>query len=152
MIINSFTGKYKFLSNFVYSPFTFNGSIWATVEHYFQAMKTNNSTYLEMIRLARCPSVAKQIGRKVILRSDWEQVKVKVMRRAVYSKFSQISSMKEKLLGTENILLIEGNTWHDNIWGDCKCEKCKDTLGQNLLGKILMEVREELIKRRESDV
>ena len=40
--------------------------------------------------------------------------------------------------------LLEGNYWHDNYWGDCKCKTCEKTEGQNKLGRILMIVRKEI--------
>lgn len=62
---------------------------------------------------------------------------------ALRKKFNN-SVLKKKLLATGDALLIEGNTCHDNYWGDCKCEKCKDIKGENRLGQLLMQVREEL--------
>jgi len=66
------------------------------------------------------------------------------MRSAVKAKFKQNSELLKLLIATKPHDLIEGNYWHDNIWGDCLCSRCKNIKGQNLLGKILMEVREEL--------
>lgn len=60
------------------------------------------------------------------------------------AKFTQNADLKQKLLNTDNAYLEEGNTWHDNIWGNCQCDKCKAVAGQNYLGKILMKIREEL--------
>lgn len=37
--------------------------------------------------------------------------------------------------------IVEGNYWHDNYWGNCTCDKCKNIEGQNKLGKILMKIR-----------
>ena len=54
------------------------------------------------------------------------------------NKFKQNEDLKEKLLATENEDLIEKNTWHDYYWGICNGR------GKNMLGKILMRVREEL--------
>ena len=62
----------------------------------------------------------------------------------VKAKFSQNENLRQMLLDTNNEELIEGNWWHDNCWGDCSCERCKDIKGQNNLGKILMRVREEI--------
>ena len=54
-------------------------------------------------------------------------------------------TLKERLLATGDEYLEEGTTgWHDNIWGNCSCEKCKNIPGENRLGKILMRIREEL--------
>jgi len=62
----------------------------------------------------------------------------------VYNKFSQNEDLKEKLLNTGEIYLEEGNWWHDNYWGQCNCYRCRNIHGLNKLGKILMQVRDEL--------
>jgi ribA/ribD-fused uncharacterized protein len=98
----------------------------------------------EEIRKAPTPGEAKRMGNRVILRSDWEDVKVDIMTEIVFRKFTQNEKLKKKLLATGDMELVEGNYWHDNIWGDCYCDKCKSTNGQNILGIILMEVRELL--------
>ena len=72
------------------------------------------------------------------MRSDWEEVKNKVMYEIVLAKFTQNSDLKEKLLATGDEHLEEGNTWGDTIWGTV------DGVGENRLGKILMRVRDEL--------
>ena len=84
------------------------------------------------------PNKAKAKGRNVILRSDWEQIKNKIMYEVCYAKFTQNPELKEKLLLTGDEELIEGNTWHDTYWGVC------NRRGKNKLGKILMRIREEL--------
>lgn len=84
---------------------------------------------------------AKKKGRKVNLRPDWESVKIDIMHQILKQKFSN-PSLKQKLLDTENAELIEGNTWGDTFWGvDISTGK-----GENHLGKLLMQVRDELRK------
>ena len=143
-MINNFDGEFAFLSNFAVSPIIYENKTWPTVEHIFQAMKTLDNTEREIIRLSATPGKAKRLGKKVTLRPEWESVKKSVMLTCVKLKFSQNSELKEKLLSTNDSLLIEGNNWHDNTWGNCSCEKCEHIAGQNLLGKILMQVRSEL--------
>ena len=143
-IINCFEGEHSFLSNFAHRPIIIKGKTWVTVEHIFQAAKTLDENIREQIRLAPTPGIAKQMGRKVHLRSDWEQIKQDIMLKSVRLKFRLSPGLKEQLLSTKDAVLIEGNTWHDNVWGDCRCSKCQEIKGENLLGQILMQVREEL--------
>ncbi|KKL13492.1 hypothetical protein LCGC14_2525210, partial [marine sediment metagenome] len=75
------------------------------------------------------------------LRSDWNKIRITAMRWVIGLKFDQNQELKEKLLATQNSILIEGNYWHDNYWGDCTCSDCKNIMGSNYLGKILMKVR-----------
>lgn len=147
--IDYFDGEYAFLSNFYDSPIEKDGILYPTVEHYFQAMKTLHPEERKEIAAAATPGKAKRLGRNVQLRFNWEQVKYQVMYDAVYKKFSR-EDLKASLLSTGDAELIEGNTWHDNIWGQCSCEKCKNIKGTNWLGKILMIVREELRHEKET--
>ena len=55
-----------------------------------------------------------------------------------------IPELRDKLLATGDQYLEEGNSWHDNYWGNCDCPRCKDTMGRNMLGQLLMQVREEI--------
>lgn len=136
-MIDSFRGQYYFLSNFYYpSRVIYEDWIYVTVEHAFQAAKTNDFYERIPIFLSLDPTKAKQLGRLVTLREDWEEVKDEIMYNLVTQKFTQSNYLKRKLLETHPQELIEGNWWGDTYWGVCR------GVGQNKLGKILMEVRE----------
>lgn len=137
------TNEWYELSNFY--PFGFiddDDLYWATVEHYFQAMKFSGEQdheYREKIRHASTPGSAKKLGqtRQLPLRKDWEKVKEDVMLYALRKKFSH-SKMSKKLLATENRHLYE-NSPYDYYWGIGQ-----EHTGKNRLGELLMQVREEL--------
>jgi ribA/ribD-fused uncharacterized protein len=147
-IINSFRAEYFFLSNFYPREVTHKKISYPTTEHAFQAEKSDDENVKIRISKLLKPGDAKSEGQKIRLRSDWEQVKLKVMEDILFDKFVQNPDLKKRLIDTEDASLIEGNTWHDNFWGDCYCNKCIGIPGQNNLGKILMKVRENLIKTR----
>jgi predicted NAD-dependent protein-ADP-ribosyltransferase YbiA (DUF1768 family) len=65
------------------------------------------------------------------------------MLQGLRLKFA-IPELAEKLLATGDAELIEGTTWHDNTWGNCSCPQCENIPGENRLGKLLMQVREEI--------
>ena len=93
------------------------------------------------------PDEAKHVSRELVrfIRPDWDNVKYDLMKKIVTEKFKQNPECLKDLLCTGNMELIEDTTgWHDNIWGECTCEECKSKEHKNYLGKILMEVREEL--------
>ena len=138
--IKSFRGSNEFLSNMYPCWAWLDGVSYPSVEHAFQAAKTLD---LEKRRLFQvCPvKAAKKEGRLVDLRPDWEKVKLDIMYSLLKSKFSD-AELKQKLLETGDKQLIEGNTWNDTYWGVCK------GVGENHLGKLLMQVRSEL---REED-
>ena len=142
-MINKFDGEYAFLSNFYDTPVVYNGITYKNTEAAFQAQKTTSiPKRLEFANFTA--SQSKKEGRKLALRQDWEEVKEQVMYEICLAKFTQNEDLKIKLLSTDGHHLIEGNYWHDNTWGNCTCEKCVSTQGQNRLGVILMEIRERL--------
>ena len=146
-IINSFKGSFNFLSNFSsYSFVDIKGIEWKTVEHFYQAAKTNNIKHKRIIVLCETPGKAKRLGREIDMIKDWDKRKIGVMYRALKMKFDQNLDIQRKLKSTFEYKLIEGNYWHDNYWGNCFCDKCKDITGQNYLGKILMVLRKGYTK------
>ena len=139
--IKMFTRDYHFLSNFSNSPIKMGEYTFLNGEAAFQSFK-DLSRMGEFQNLN--PSEAKKLGRKVKLREDWESIKYDIMYQVVLAKFSQNEDLKIKLLDTGEAFLEEGTLWHDNCWGNCRCNKCKDIVGKNYLGQILMRVRNEL--------
>lgn len=143
-MIKEFRNENFYLSNFYERPVTFNGITYLNNEAAFQSMKVVDLEERKSFANLTA-SESKKKGRKVILRPDWESVKFDYMYLICKAKFSQNIDLKKKLLSTMGEELIEGTTgWHDNIWGNCECPKCKNIVGQNHLGKILMRVRDEL--------
>jgi ribA/ribD-fused uncharacterized protein len=145
-MIGSFSGEFRFLSNFWQEP-GLSDRLWGypSMEHYFQAMKTLDQGERAKIRAASTPAQAKRRGRNVVLRDNWEEIKDEVMRVGLEHKFAVGTQLAEKLLDTGNEELVEGNYWHDNVWGNCTCVNCREIKGQNLLGRLLMGWRYELL-------
>lgn len=141
--ISEFKGINSFLSNFHPSTIMVDGNIYRTVEHAFQASKAVSRKDHEAVRLENTPAEAKARGRTIQIRGDWEEVKKVVMKKLVRAKFQQNKHLLDRLLATGEKELIEGNLWHDIVWGVCHCSR-HGGRGENLLGKILMEVRKEL--------
>lgn len=139
-MISEFDKEWAFLSNFYWSEIEFEGITYPTNEHFFQAMKTLDINERRAIANALTPGKAKRMGRRVTLRSDWEEVKEEVMFLGLCLKFAD-DQLADWLLETGDEELVEGTTWHDNEWGNCTCEKCKNIPGKNKLGKLLMKVR-----------
>lgn len=135
--IRSFDKYYFFLSNFYERPVVVDGNTYTNSEAAFHAFKCHERrgefTFLG-------PKEAKRLGRSVKLRPDWEQVKDDVMRKVVRAKFTQHEDLKQMLLETGDAILEEGNTWNDKYWGVDSVTRD----GKNMLGKILMEIRDEL--------
>jgi len=143
MPITRFSGNYRFLSNFhAVDPTVLWG--YPTIENFFQAMKTTNVDRRQPFKDCT-PGQAKRLGRRLTLRADWEDLKDEVMLAGLRAKFS-LPHFQKLLLDTGDEILVEGNVWHDNYWGDCVCTdqpNCQAD-GKNMLGKLLMQVREEI--------
>jgi ribA/ribD-fused uncharacterized protein len=141
-VINFYSTKdaYGCFSNFAPYPFEINGKVWRMSEHYFQAQKFAGTEHEEELRLVASPMVVARMGRsrQRPLRNDWEIVKDDIMREALQAKFTQNEELKKILLETGEAELVE-HTKNDSYWGDGG-----DGSGKNMLGRLLMELREEL--------
>ena len=95
------------------------------------------------------PNEVKNCGRQVknFNEKHWDEIKVKRMEEALRLKFSQISSLKQKLLNTGDSPMYECSPY-DKIWGVGMTEdeflSGAKPRGQNLLGLSLVKVRDEL--------
>ncbi len=135
-IISKFDNEYSFLSNFYPCEITFDNDVYPSVEHAFQAAKTNDKQDREKIRNAETPGKAKRLGRKVRLIDSWNEIRLPTMELLIDQKFNN-DVLKQKLIDTSDAILVEGNDWNDTFWGMC------DGHGENWLGKILMKKREK---------
>ncbi len=135
--IDSFQGEYRWLSNFWLVTVKYDGQYYDSVEHAYVAAKTTDPVIRRMIALTEKPGKVKRFGKTMHVRPDWESIKVEVMHDLLRQKF-RYTRLKGLLLATGFVELIEGNTWGDTFWGVCNGE------GQNMLGKLLMDVRAEL--------
>ena len=136
-VIDSFSGEYRFLSNFYPCNIEFEGEIYPSTEHAYQAAKTLDHGIREQIRDCGNAGKAKQLGRKLTIREDWEEIKIRVMGHLCWQKFNQ-EPFRTQLIATRDAELIEGNHWNDTFWGVCR------GVGENNLGKILMKCRMHL--------
>lgn len=143
-VINSFSGGNGFLSNFHICELVYNDKKYRTAEHAFQAAKCVNEIDENRIRQTPSPASAKSLGRRVNLRKDWESQKIAVMEQILRVKFQNVI-LRNLLIKTKSFKLVENNTWHDNEWGNCICTKRRmcQPLGKNILGKLLMKIRDE---------
>lgn len=141
-VITNFHGANEFLSNFYPAEVAFEGEKYSTTEAAFQAAKTLDPRERYEIQYAATPSEAKRLGRRVQLRGDWETIKVDVMHKLLQQKFAPGTECAKRLEDTGHAVLVEGTHWHDITWGidlDHRPYPC----GKNLLGQLLMRVRDE---------
>lgn len=139
--ICGFFGKYRFLSNFweCANGVDFAGEYFHTSEAAYQAAKFPIKKMHEISLLSAEES--KKYSRQNLMKysvQQWDKIKVKIMFSIVLNKFSVNEDLREKLLDTGSKYLEETNYWGDQFWGVCNGN------GRNMLGQILMEVREVL--------
>lgn len=138
--IERFAGPDRFLSNFHPAEIVWEGRVYPSSEHLYQAMKAGTEEEKEWVRTAQTP--AKFRGRRIRAASDWSKRRICAMRSALEMKFDQHPELAAKLDETGDAELLEGNTWGDTFWGIDE-----DTgQGENHLGGLLMELR---ARRRE---
>lgn len=129
-----------FLSNFYEAQIYVEGRYWKTSEHFYQAMKHQGTDLFDEILVQPTPKKAKDLARSVEHRLT-EQQKIKIMRRAIFAKFTQNPVLKFALIGTGNKKLVEASSV-DPYWG-----YGPDRDGINMMGLLLMELRADFINQ-----
>lgn len=159
--ITAFRGDYRFLSNFSSSPIAFDfdfgeagarTGVAKTVEHAYQALKAAGSVDFAAVLAATTAAKARELGRAVECRPNWDALRIAIMRALIKAKFDQHAELAARLHLTGDRDLVEGNTWGDKFWGAVETEQAAGApiaaqfngvkfVGENWLGKILMERR-----------
>lgn len=127
-------GPYACLSNFFMVDIEVDGKIWPSVEHYYQAQKSNSEFEREVIRIMPTAPEVKAYSKKLPLPPNWDEIKEQVMYRALRAKFTQSRKCKKVLVSTRGKQLFEDSPF-DKYWG---------RRGLNRLGLLLERVRDEL--------
>jgi ribA/ribD-fused uncharacterized protein len=131
---------YGFMSNYFKARFFVYGRWWDFVEAPYQAEKTNDLDEKDAIWAAKKANDSRLLGQKVKMRSNWDFIKRQVMKECCLAKFLQHPDLRKQLIETGDEELIEDTTTSNDMYWGCGA----DGTGQNILGKVLMEVREEL--------
>lgn len=137
MTIRSFEGDNAFLSNFYPCLIEFEGATYPSVEHAYQASKFEDPALRAAIKAAPTAASAKRLGKSRGMKKNHGVNRIQIMTDLIRKKFQE-SELRSRLLETMNHELIEGNNWGDTFWGVCS------GVGENHLGKILIQVRKEL--------
>jgi hypothetical protein len=130
-----------YLSNFSAFRLSWRGGDFDTSEAAYQWAKFPDSREIrKKILLANSAHAAFKFAEQFRdqRRTDWDDVKVDIMRTILCAKADQHEYVRRKLLQTGDLELIE-NSWRDDYWG---WGANRD--GQNMLGKLWMQVRHQL--------
>ncbi len=137
-VINFYEGKYYLLSNFSAHAIEYDGETWMTSEHAYQAAKYFDLNIREKVKRAPSAFLSREFGQtKEGKKSNWEEQKVAVMKEIMRAKALQHADVREMLLSTGEIEIVKNHP-DDFFWGSGA-----DGSGQNVMGKIWMELREE---------
>jgi ribA/ribD-fused uncharacterized protein len=132
------------LSNFAALPVRLRGQTWPTAEHLYQAWKFGDDDALkETIRLAPSPRDAKRLAYdcRSLWRPDWEARKVEAMRWVLRLKARDHAAVLVPVLESSEGMMIVEPTRRDLFWGGYF--KGDALMGQNWLGRLWMEIRDE---------
>ncbi len=142
------TGPYGYLSNLFLRPIAFDGRPFRCSEEAYQWGKPKRADVAEWLVTAPSPHLCALAAHALLrwdVREDWQQIKVQRMRDVLVAKFAQHPDLAERLLATGRARLVEDSKM-DAFWGTGK-----NGAGKNMLGVLLMEVRESLRSRPEGD-
>ena len=145
-----------FLGNMAPFPVTYENKIWKTSEALFQALRFDDNAIKEEIRTKASPMSAKMIAKKFKSRMVIEPMSksdVEIMRSVVKLKFDQHPEIKRKLINSGEHIIIEDVTDRPGarhmFWGMKK--ENDQWVGENMMGRILMELRETYLKELNRD-
>lgn len=144
--------NYKWLSNFnVAEPFEYKDRLYPTVEHAFQAQKSDSDEYKDALTIGTESYIgsdaakAKSFGTKgnfkkldLEIIEDWDNKKLELMEEILEAYYSKNEEMKQKLVDTGNSPLLHRGPRIDLFWGINSHGN-----GENQHGKILMNLREK---------
>lgn len=143
-MIKEFSGKNRFLSNFYPCKIEYKGNVFPSIEHAYQSAKSDDPLWVGFCcHEAVSPNYIKFKSRSILIKENWDLLKLDVMEECVRNKFSK-DPLRTKLIETGDLYLQEGNSWNDKYWGIC----LRTNEGENHLGKILMKIRKELIEKK----
>lgn len=142
---NWFSNFFPFDTEMVYEGIPFD-----CVETFYQAMKSENKE--DWARISKMTaSESKRVGRALVIRADWDQVKEKFMMQALRHKFDPVTGPHWHAILMDNKQpIVEWNYWHDIYWGKCTCSR-HNGIGSNRLGVLLTQLRDEYMKKYNED-
>lgn len=135
--IKGLFGEYRFLSNFEVCDVIIDGELYGSSEAAYMSQKTLDKDVKALFHKSSgiSPLEARNLGQTIVLRDDWNEYKRWAMAIANFSKFHINTDLRKKLISTGDKYIEETNHWGDIFWGVC------DNVGENHLGKLLMNIR-----------
>lgn len=148
--IKGFFGEYKFLSNFWPAKVFLDGEEYSTTENAYQAAKYESGSKAREHLRSCTPREAIVFVRDYpegqATEEEWNSRKLQVMKDLLVQKFDKDLNPEnfDTLLQTGSKYLEETNYWEDTYWGVHKTDMSEKGVGENNLGKLLMEIRDTI--------
>lgn len=144
LVIYGFFGSFRFLSNFHVVKIPYQGLVYPSTEAAYMSAKTTDQSIKDKLTKSISPSESRRIGKTLVLREGWDDMRLEVMEEVSRIKYGQPNNresleLREMLKATAPAVLVEANWWNDRFWGECY------GVGESNLGKILMKIRDEFI-------
>lgn len=135
--------EYYMFSNFSAFAVQYNGRIWMTSEHAYQAAKFDDVEVTDLIHKSLSAHDSKKIAHtyKNKIKSNWDEIKISVMEDLIRAKISMHPFIRQNLIESGNRVIME-DSHKDSFWG-----RGVDFQGRNELGKVWMRIREELLTK-----
>lgn len=150
MDIKGFFGEYRFLSNFWPAKVFLDGEEYNSTENAYQAAKYKKElrNYFRKCSGKEAVIFARENDDGKYSSEEWNDINLEVMKKLLIQKFDKNLNQEnyKKLMETGSKYLEETNYWGDKYWGVSKFSESEDGIGENNLGKLLMEIRENLRK------
>lgn len=144
LVIYGFFGPFRFLSNFHIVNIPYKGLVYPSTEAAYMSAKTTDESIKDKLTRSISPSESRRIGKTLVLREGWDDMRLEVMEEVSRIKYCQNTSeskqLREMLKATAPAVLVEANWWNDRFWGECQ------GVGESNLGKVLMKIRDEIIE------
>lgn len=139
-MITEFQNEYRWLSNFAPVEIDLNGVMFQSVEHAYMSAKSDDDDWKTFCsNPSNSAGDVKRKSRSILLKDDWDKIKISVMEECLRQKFSK-EPYRTKLIETGDKYIQEGNRFNDRFWGVC----LRTNKGDNNLGKLIMKIRTEL--------
>lgn len=135
--VKGFFYEYRWLSNFHVCEVFYEELMYNSSENAYQSAKTDDP-YVKSLLQKMSPKEGKKFSREIKVRKDWDKVKKNIMYQVLFDKFTRNEDLRKKLIDTGEKYLEETNYWNDQYYGVC------DGKGKNVLGELLMKIREEI--------
>ena len=153
--IKGFFGEYRFLSNFWPAKVSLDGEEYNSTENAYQAAKYKKEKR-EFFK--KCsPKEAVLFVRDHFIEEhtieEWGKAKLEIMKNLLLQKFDKNLNTEnyKKLLETGDRYLEETNYWGDTFWGVYKSDLNEEGVGENNLGKLLMDIRKKLVEQKKEE-